>query len=286
MAESNNYEDRLVAFLDILDFRGIVNATVDKTGDDVVSEIAALEAAYDTIHSNWDSGDPHSSKKVTIFSDSTVVSVRADEPSELFWTILEIKHLIMGLVQKGILVRGALVRGKLLHDERRVFGPALVEAYLLESKAALYPRVILDRDLTNMAKTARSPHHSKAEEKRFVDSLLEQDSDGMLYVDYFSKAAGELDDPQYDFPFYIQCLADIIRRGLQGSTHPSRADVRIKYFWMRERYNRMVDEVQKPLTQKYAEGEEPDDLDAVYMGLKKIGRTSSNSGQFRGQNTN
>lgn len=50
--------------------------------------------------------------------------------------------------------------------------------------------------------------------------------------------------------------------------------MRVKYFWMRERYNKMVDEVQKPLTQKYAEGEEPDELDAVYMALKKIGRTS------------
>jgi hypothetical protein len=268
-----DYEDRLVAFLDILDFRGMVNSTIDKDGNDVPNEIAALEAAYDTIHRNWDS-DPNSSKQVTIFSDSIVISVRADEPSELFWTILEIKHLIMALVGQGILVRGALVRGRLLHNEKRVFGPALVEAYLLESKAALYPRIILDRDLTGVARTARSPHHSKREEKKFVDSLLEQDSDGMMYVDYFSKAAGELDDPQYDFPVYIGRLANIIRKGLQGSTHPSRADVRIKYFWMRERYHRMVEEVQKPLTQKYAEGEEPDELDAVYMGLRKIGRAS------------
>jgi hypothetical protein len=133
-----DYEDRLVAFLDILDFRGMVNSTIDKDGNDVPNEIAALEAAYDTIHRNWDS-DPNSSKQVTIFSDSIVISVRADEPSELFWTILEIKHLIMALVGQGILVRGALVRGRLLHNEKRVFGPALVEAYLLESKAALYP---------------------------------------------------------------------------------------------------------------------------------------------------
>ena len=209
---------------------------------------------------------------MTIFSDSIVISVRADEPSKLFWTILEIKHLIMGLVGQGILVRGALVRGKLLHDEKRVFGPALVEAYVLESKAALCPRIILDRDMTNLAKTARAPHHSTADEKKFINDLLEQDSDGMLYVDYFSKAAGELDDPEYDFPVYIKRLADIIRKGLQGSTHPSRADIRIKYFWMRERYNKMIDEVQKRLVGKYADDQEPTDLDALYLGLRKIGR--------------
>lgn len=269
-----HYEDRLVAFLDILDFRGMINNTVDKEEADVIDRISAIESAYDTIHRNWDSDDPHTSKKVTIFSDSIVVSVRADEPSELFWTILEIKHLIMGLINHGILVRGALVRGKLLHDEKRVFGPALVEAYLLESKAALYPRIILDRDLTNLAKTARAPHHSPADEKGYVSNLLEQDSDGMLYVDYFTKAAGELDDPQYDFLAYIERLADIIRKGLQGSTHRSRADVRVKYFWMRERYNKMVDDVRRPLSEKYGEQREPTELDAIYLGLRKIGRAT------------
>ena len=268
------YEDRLVAFLDILDFKGMINGTVDKDDADVPDRIAAIEAAYEAIHRNWDSDKPHTSKRVTIFSDSIVISVRSDEPSELFWTILEIKHLIMALISHGILVRGALVRGKLLHDEKRVFGPALVEAYLLESKAALYPRIILDRELTNLAKTARSTHHSPADEQRYVRSLLEHDSDGMLYVDYFSKAAGELDDPAYDFPVYIERLAHIIRKGLQGSTHRSRADIRVKYFWMRERYNKMVDEVQRPLSDKYGQDDEPTELDSVYLSLKKIGRTT------------
>ena len=44
------YEDRLVAFLDILDFRGLVDGTVDKAGADVPDRIAAVEAAYDAIH--------------------------------------------------------------------------------------------------------------------------------------------------------------------------------------------------------------------------------------------
>lgn len=269
------YEERLVAFLDILDFRGLINATVDKDGNDVSTAIEAVEAAYQIIHSNWDADDPHTSKRVTIFSDSIVISARADEPSQLFWTLLEIKHLLMSLVGHGILVRGAVVQGKLLHDEKRVFGPALVEAYVLESKAALYPRIILDRDLTTLARAARSSHHSPEEEKRYVQNLLEQDSDGMFYIDYFSKAFEELDDPDLDFPSYVDRLATIIRRGLQGSTHPSRADVRVKYFWMRERYNTMVDDVQAPLRGRYKDGQEPNDVDAVYLSLKKIGRAKN-----------
>ena len=92
----------------------------------------------------------------------------------------------------------------------------------------------------------------------------------MYYVDYFSKAAGELDDPEYDFPAYIEALGDIIRKGLMGSVHSSNADVRVKYFWMRERFNRMVDDVKKKVANINWEFQEPDELSLFYSNLKKI----------------
>ncbi len=128
------------------------------------------------------------------------MSVRAKHESEIFWTLLEIKHLIMALIWRGILVRGSVVRGKLIHEPEKVFGPALVEAYVLESKAALYPRIILDRDIVLSAGEAKAQQHSSKQEMKYVESLLEKDSDGMYYVDYFFKAQEELDDPSYDFP--------------------------------------------------------------------------------------
>lgn len=269
-----NYEDRLVAFIDILNFRGMINDTVDARGNEDAQKIQKIYDAYETIQQNWKGAgtndDLSRSKRVTIFSDSIVISVKASEKSQIFLTLLEIKHLIMSMVWRGILVRGAIVRGKLIHDQEKVFGPALIEAYTLESKAALYPRIILDRDLVQAAAESRSSHHSRADEIGYVEQLLESDSDGMYYIDYFFKAQAELDDPDYDFPSYIEALGSIVRKGLMGSVHPSNADVRVKYSWMRERYNRMVETVAAPLRRHDWENDEPNELQVFYSQLKKI----------------
>jgi hypothetical protein len=269
-----NYEDRIVAFIDILNFSGLIHETVDARGRERADKIKKIYDAFEVIQGNWKQSDQGAgigrSKRVTIFSDSIVISVKSAEKSQIFWTLLEIKHLIMSLVWRGILVRGAIVRGKLIHEEEKVFGPALIEAYTLESKAALYPRIILDRELVQAAAESRSPHHSVTDEIGYVELLLESDADGMYYIDYFYKAQSELDDPDYDFPSYIEALGDIIRKGLMGSVHPSNADVRVKYSWMRERYNRMVERVTAPLRHVDLEAGEPDELQMFYSQLKKI----------------
>jgi hypothetical protein len=266
------YDDRIVAFIDILNFRGMITDTIDSGGNENPDKVQKIYDAYEVIQRNWkDNGDDIGiSKRVTIFSDSIVISVKSDEKSQIFWTLLEIKHLVMSLIWRGILVRGAVVRGKLIHEQEKVFGPALIEAYILESKAALYPRIILDRELVHAAATSRASHHSASDEIGYVEQLLEADADGMYYIDYFFKAQSELDDPEYDFPSYIEALGNIVRKGLMGSVHPSNADVRVKYSWMRERYNRMVETVKAPLQERDWEVEEPSDLDAFYSQLKKI----------------
>ena len=47
------------------------------------------------------------------------------------------------MMSKGILLRGGITVGQLCHKDNIVYGPAMVEAYELESKSAIYPRVIV-----------------------------------------------------------------------------------------------------------------------------------------------
>lgn len=273
-----NYEQRIVAFIDILGFRALLDETVAKDGTDDQKRIDEVVRAYTSIREIWEldkkseslSLSTYSSKKVTIFSDSIVVSFKAEEPSEVFYTLLEIKWLIMRLLNHKILCRGAVALGKLIHRDEYIFGPALVEAYTLESKAALYPRVILDRNIVDTGATFKSQDHTSRQEREYVESLLEKDSDGMYYIDYFFKAQSELDDPEYDFPAYIENLGMIIRKGLMGSTHHTKADLRIKYSWMRERYNRMVEIAtnKEAITRLRKSGEI--ELADFYSELKKI----------------
>lgn len=272
------YEQRLVAFIDILGFRSLLEDTVTIKGEDNESNIDSLIEAYSSIRDIWDldkdlpklSSKRENSKKVSIFSDCLVVSVLVEKESEVFYTLLEIKWLIMRLINFGMLCRGAVSFGKFIHTDEYLFGPALVEAYTLESKAAMYPRVILDNTVIEAAGRYGNPDHSMNSEKNYVRSLLGQDSDGMYYIDYFYKAHEELDDPQYGFPEYIFKIAMIIRKGLMGSTHPSKADVKVKYSWMRERYNSMVDHVTKAMDVEALLESGEDELADFYNNLKKI----------------
>jgi len=114
---------------------------------------------------------PRNSKTITTFSDCLVISFKAIEKSEVFHTLLEIKWMIMRLIYRGILCRGAITYGKLIHTDEVLFGPALTEAYILETKVALYPRVILHKDIIDLAGKAKSSHHTSELEEEYVQSF-------------------------------------------------------------------------------------------------------------------
>lgn len=272
------YEQRIVAFIDILGFKSLLSETTDNKGIDNEKAINAVISAYEAIRDIWDldkksdylDTESSDSKKVSIFSDCLVVSFEVNQPSQVFYTLLEIKWLIMRLISRKILCRGAVSLGKFIHTDHYLFGPALVEAYTLESKAAMYPRVILDHTVIEAGAQNSIMEHDSSEELRYVRSLLEQDSDGMYYIDYFFKAQSELDDPEYDFPEYINNLGAIIRKGLMGSSHHSKADIRVKYSWMRERYNQMVEQVTEPKIIENLNNSGDFELASFYKDLKKI----------------
>ena len=50
----------------------------------------------------------------------------------------------LGAAINGFLFRGGVTVGDLVHEDEAVFGPGLNRAYYLESKIAMYPRIVLD----------------------------------------------------------------------------------------------------------------------------------------------
>ena len=81
------------------------------------------------------------------------------------------------LVIEGVLIRGGMFIGEMLvADEGIVFGPGLVKAYDLESKYAVYLRIVIDRDLIN-----------DAEQQGYIGPLrdwVRRGEDGAYYLDY------------------------------------------------------------------------------------------------------
>lgn len=85
------------------------------------------------------------------------------------------------LALSGELVRGGLCVGNVFADEYFVDGPALIEAYELESEVAVVPRVVLSPIAAGVALEDRSTMTWWAD--GWQDFVL-FDSDGRLFVNY------------------------------------------------------------------------------------------------------
>lgn len=271
-----NYENRVTVYIDILGFKDILSKTVDNDGEDITENIDKIISAYGAIRDVWDLDDtsklnklPSKSKKVTTFSDCLVISFKTNEESEIFHTLVEIQWMLMRLITRGILCRGAITYGKLIHTDEFLFGPALAEAYILESKAALYPRIILHEDLIEFAGNTNRFHKDSEMEKEYIKKILEKDSDGMYFIDYFASAESELDS-HYDFPEYLDIIGTIVREGLEKSDNIFKSDIKVKYQWMKERYNNIVDAAQKKKFIKRLKKNGEQELADAFLELKRI----------------
>lgn len=149
--------------------------------------------------------------------------------------------------QHNILLRGALTIGEIYHDENMVFGPAMVEAYELESKVAEFPRIILhdkieadyEQWLTEVRATDDQERiYDLENEKNYTfkpKGLLTKDNDGHYYVDYLEKFAGEMDNPE-NYVNFIAHIESFIEPYLKPDTAPS---ILKKYIWLYEKIQKI-----------------------------------------------
>lgn len=231
------YEDRIILFIDFLAFKEIV--------DETESDREALRRLLHAMDALAEIGRDTSiqSQRVSQFSDSIVVSYRIDEVSGVFWLLMEMAWAVIDLANRGYLLRGAVTFGPLFHSEHHVVGPAMVKAYLMESKQAKYPRVIIDPALLKIARRNRAEQHSPAEEAAYVKHFMRRDDDGLFFFDYVSwKAVVEhagADDDAYG-PYLARLSAQIER----GLNHKDPGVVE-KYLWLYRHYRASIDSFAK-----------------------------------------
>lgn len=267
-----NYENRIVLFLDILGFKSIINKTVDKE-EDVETAIKSLYNNLNEIRtflifrlSEFKSviHDQNKSVRVTQFSDSIIISFISDKNVTLLNLIIVIQELIIKLVNNGLLCRGAISYGKLVHDENIIFGPALNDAYETETKAALYPRIILDKSVIDLGKSKHSDEDDINSRENIILGYLSRDSDDKYYIDYFPKV---LRDFKYvtNIQSYLSNLRTIIINGSRFTT----PDLKVKYGWMRNKYNSTLEILQDE--HKIIEISKESGLFGYINKLKKLG---------------
>lgn len=239
------YENRIVLFLDILGFKNIIDNTINKEND-IEENIEFLYKNLNEIRSflierlkskyNFDFQSKNFSLRVTQFSDSIIISFINDDNDTLLQLIRTIQELIIKQINNGILCRGAISYGKLIHENKVIFGPALNEAYETETKASIYPRIILDKSIIELGNKGQQSIFREFDKNEMILGHLNQDTDDKFYIDYFPKDIGS-----YKYKTNIQVYLSNLRTLIINGSRSNKPDLKIKYGWMKNKYNLMLE---------------------------------------------
>lgn len=194
-----HYRPCVLAFFDILGFREMVE---ELPAVDIENRVHALQD-FSGIHK--ESAELFEAQSFQ-FSDCVVRVMPIDSKANreapvgiLFHEILAIVHAQLEMANKGVFLRGGLTMGSAYFEGSVLFGPAMVAAYELESKIAIFPRVVIDPKLiiefrTN--KLLKKDTHSLKDEVGYLRKLLRKDRDGFWFIDYLFAAGTECDEPE------------------------------------------------------------------------------------------
>ena len=164
-------EDRIVAFVDLLGTKSLMQRVKDKEqAQETYNTLTAIGQLFEDCVEADLANVPD--KMCRIISDSYVISVPND-PESFYALIVSIARFQRGcLLGYKELARGGVAQGKMVVGGKMMIGTAFVDAHLLEARIASYPRVVInsDIDITKMLQSAP----------------ISLDKDGMYYVSYLS----------------------------------------------------------------------------------------------------
>lgn len=123
---------------------------------------------------------------------------------------MDIVYICNDLLEIGIPVRGGVTVGKLIHTERKCFGPAMVEAYLLESEEAKFPRVIIDPKVLRYDLNNPGEANTVTYEAEYLAKIIRKDFDGKFFLDYL-KQWKEFDESEIYNDYILRTREFIIR---------------------------------------------------------------------------
>lgn len=229
MSKSYQYKKCLVASLDVLGIKEKI------CGNQSLSVLSALhdEFSQSINEIEQDDTDFHVANpyQFKVFSDNIAIVKElfdnrniADDLHNLAVTIMYFQARLW--CRHQLISRGGIALGDCFIDDLMVLGPGLNEAYNLESKAAIYPRVILSPQLIAYANCLP-----------FANNDFSFDGDGYAYVDYISfwdKRSYTKEQKEYHMNF--------VRENFNNSKNES---IKQKYSWMMKKINDVSKESEK-----------------------------------------
>lgn len=150
------FEEKFIAFIDILGFKGMVAGSEAGTGMPLLELLELLKklgdgserARFDTYGPTCCPTAPLVDKnmnfRVTQISDCAIVSSEIS-PAGAINLISHCWGAVIELMARGIMCRGYIKRGRIYHTDSQVIGTGYQEAYAAESKVSAFKHEADDR---------------------------------------------------------------------------------------------------------------------------------------------
>jgi hypothetical protein len=215
------YLERYVAFLDILGFTGLIDGLKEEP-----HRVLEIRGILQTVHCPPIGGlHQFSNSELASRSISDAVAMCSAPSAHGLAHMFEVVQTLAAiLLEKGYFLRGAIVKGRLFYDKQQMFGEALVQAYRLEKTVALYPRVMLTRQVVDDVEA----YEAVAGQSEMFKGQVRQSRDGPRHLDILQRTLRLLNRPEY--ASRLVAIKDLIERRFQDAMDNPRHFEKVQWF--------------------------------------------------------
>ncbi|MEI7638417.1 MAG: hypothetical protein WCJ37_13995 [Syntrophus sp. (in: bacteria)] len=239
------YRKAIVTLIDILGFTQLIKNS--SPAEIVYRKLEEVRKSTKSLGEGWGDSLRDFLPQVFQFSD-TIIRVRFTDtnkrefPIKLLCTeIGDIAFAQMELINQGVLMRGGMGYGDVcITDQNVVFGPAYIDAHNMESKYAIYPRIIISSDLMSgyfQNKIIHKNDDNLRDKYNHISDLLRKGDDGIFYVDYATAIESKLRDKE-DYLKFLRKHRILIIEGCNNNT--GNRGFLNKYLWLATYHNSIV----------------------------------------------
>ena len=200
LAKNDQYDKGYVAFFDLMGFKEMCRNCSCQKIKSIIDEIGLLEIDFREYMSISFPEELIKRMTIKLVSDSIIITAPNDDYGFLC-IVYYCAFLHIRLLKYRTLLRGGIAFGEYYCDDNTIFGPALAEAYDIESNISVYPRVVVSDSIVTYLRETKCFEINNAYDlvEKYknptltniiateICTLTEFAEDGCLYVDYFNK---------------------------------------------------------------------------------------------------
>ena len=243
-ADEYIYQDRAVAFVDVLGFQ-------DKLREFEQDAEARSAEGAEYLVSPKVNEFIHTFKRVTglldsdnfryyLFSDNICITVDyVNDPGLLISLLFTLSELFYAFAEKGYFLRGGIDVGKFVDEQTIALGVPLASAYEMESKQAVYPRILISARYRSLLQDylaeQRLPDTSALSKEQLIYDSCEH-----FFLNVFYNVIRKEDKVAF-FESFRRKITEHLHQYKKKET------IHIKYEWLAHQYNTFLDQYTETL---------------------------------------